>query len=94
MVIEMALARKAEAKARMSIYINAENRTRLAKVPKGLKTALINDALSQVLTAMEQQDKFDNFLDTVRSIQPVKASKSSEEMIRALRESGSVIPNP
>jgi hypothetical protein len=94
MVIEMARARKPEAKARISIDLSAENRKRLASVPKGLKTTLINDALSQVLTAIERRESFDSFLDSVRSIQPVKVSKTSEEMVRALRESGSVMSNP
>jgi hypothetical protein len=90
----MALARKTEAKARMSIYVSAENRKRLASVPKGLKTTLINDALSQVLTAMEKRENFDSFLESLRSIQPVKVPKTSEEMVRELRESGSIILNP
>jgi hypothetical protein len=90
----MALARKAEGKARMSIYVSAENRKLLAKVPKGLKTTLINDALSQALTAMEKRENFDSFLESVRSIQPVKVSKTSEELVRELRESGSAIPKP
>jgi hypothetical protein len=89
----MTLARKSESKARMSIYISAENRKRLAKVPKGLKTTLINDALSQVLTSMEKQENFDRFLESVRSIQPVKVPKSSEEMVRALRKAGSIASN-
>jgi hypothetical protein len=89
----MTLARKSESKARMSIYISAENRKRLAKVPKGLKTTLINDALSQVLTSMEKQVNFDSFLESVRSIQPVKVPKSSEEMVRALRKAGSIASN-
>ncbi|MGB8817602.1 MAG: hypothetical protein WCC66_06735 [Rhizobiaceae bacterium] len=89
----MTLARKVEAKARMSIYVTAENRKRLASVPKGLKTALINDALSQVLTAIEKRENFESFLESVRSIQPVKVSKSSEEMVRALREPGSADSN-
>jgi hypothetical protein len=89
----MTLARKSESKARMSVYISAENRKRLAKVPKGLKTTLINDALSQVLASMEKQENFGSFLESVRSIQPVKVPKSSEEMVRALREAGSVASN-
>jgi hypothetical protein len=94
MVSDMALRQKADVKARMSIYVSAENRRRLANVPKGLKTTLINDALSQVLTAMEKQVNFDSFLESVRSIQPVKVSESSEKMVRALRETGLAGPNP
>jgi hypothetical protein len=94
MVKKMSLARKAAPKARMSIYVSEENRKRLARIPKGLKTTLVNDALSQALTTMEKQDNFGNFLDAVREIKRVKISKSSEEMVRELRKTGSVILNP
>lgn len=82
----MSLAKKTAPKARMSIYISADNQRRLARIPKGMKTALINDALAHALTEIERQESFGKFLETVRSIKRVKASKSSEDMIRELRE--------
>ena len=92
MVTDMSLAKKTEPKARMSIYISAENQRRLARVPKGVKTTLINDALSNALSEMEKQENFGKFLETVRSIKRVKAPKSSEDMIRELRETGTILP--
>lgn len=90
----MSLARKSEPKARMSIYLSAENRKRLAGVPRGLKTTLINDALERVLTEIEKKENFDSFLGAVRSIQPVKSQRSSEEMVRSLRETGTPATKP
>ena len=88
----MSLAKKTASKARMSIYVSAENQRRLARVPKGAKTALINDALSNALSEIDRQENFGKFLETVRSIKRVKAPKSSEDMIRELRESGTILP--
>ena len=93
MEIIVSLAKMASAKSRMSIYISAENQRRLARIPKGEKTTLINDALSQALTAIEKEEKFDAFLKAVRSIKRVKATKSSEEMVRELRETGAIVPS-
>jgi hypothetical protein len=89
----MTVARKVEAKARMSIYISDENRIRLARVPKGMKTTLVNEALSQALTTMEKEENFDAFLKAVRAIKRVKAAKSSEEMVQELRETGTIVPS-
>lgn len=82
----MAIAKKTAPKARMSIYITAENQRRLARIPRGVKTTLINDALATALADIERQEKFGEFLETVRSIKRVKTELSSEEMVRALRE--------
>ena len=90
----MSLAKRSPAKSRMSIYISAENQRRLARIPKGEKTTLINDALTQALTAIEKRENFDRFLESVRSVKPVKMSASSEEMVRRLRETGSPVPSP
>ncbi len=78
----------------MSIYISAENQRRLARVPKGVKTALINDALAHALTTIEKREHFDRFLESVHAVKPVKVSKTSEQMVRELRETGTIVPNP
>jgi hypothetical protein len=36
---------------------------------------------------------FDEFLATVRAINPVTTTKSSEEMVHELRQNGTVIPD-
>ena len=74
----------------MSIYISEDNRKRLDRVPRGQKTKLVNQALSQVLTALENSENFDAFLGKIRSIKPVAASKSSEAMTRELRKTGAI----
>jgi hypothetical protein len=89
----VSLAKKSAPKVRMSIYISAENQRRLARVPKGMKTTLVNDALSLALTTMEREENFDAFLKSVRAIKRVKAAKSSEEMVRELRETGAIVPS-
>ena len=76
--------------SRMSIYISEPNRRRLAKVPRGKKTELVNKALEDVLSAMERREHFDAFLDDVRNIKRVRTAKSSTEMIRELRETGAI----
>lgn len=78
--------------SRMSIYISEENRRRLDAVPRGEKTDLVNKALDGVLSDLEKKRNFGKFLDHVRSIKPVKMRKSSEEMLRELRETGTIEP--
>ena len=90
----MSLAERSPSKSRMSIYISAENQRRLARIPRGEKTTLINDALSQALSAMEKREHFDRFLESVHAVKPVKVSKTSEQMVRELRETGTIVPNP
>ena len=90
----MPLAERSPAKSRMSIYSSAENQRRLARIPRGEKTTLINDALSQALSTIEKREHFDRFLESVHAVKPVKVSKTSEQMVRELRETGTIVPNP
>ncbi len=77
-------------KIRMSIYVTEANRRRLARIPRGRKTEIVNEALEQVLMAMEQRAGFQRFLKKAKAIQPVKAAKSSQELVRDLRDTGAV----
>jgi hypothetical protein len=88
----MSVAKRKSAMLRMSIYISEENRRRLADVPRGEKTELVNKALDGVLSDLEKKRNFDDFLEMVRQIKPVKMRKSSEQMIRELRETGRIEP--
>jgi hypothetical protein len=74
--------------SRMSIYISEPNRRRLAKVPRGQKTELVNKALEDALVSMEQRENFDSFMDEVKAIKRVRTAKSSTEMLKELRETG------
>ena len=71
--------------SRMSIYISEPNRRRLAKVPRGQKTELVNKALEDALVAMERRENFDSFMDEIKR---VRTAKSSTEMLKELRETG------
>ena len=88
----MSVAKRKPAMSRMSIYISEENRRRLDSIPRGEKTELVNKALDGVLGDLEKKRNFGKFLDHVRSIKPVKMRKSSEEMLRELRETGTIEP--
>ncbi len=74
--------------SRMSIYISEPNRRRLAKVPRGQKTELINKALEDALVSMERRENFDSFMDAVKAIKRVRTAKSSTVMLKELRETG------
>jgi hypothetical protein len=74
--------------SRMSIYISEPNRRRLAKVPRGQKTELVNKALEGALLAMEQRENFDVFMAHLKAIKRVRTDKSSFEMLKELRETG------
>lgn len=91
MVGAMPTTKSEPSKSRMSIYVSEANRRRLARIPRGKKTLLVNQALAQVLTDLEKQENFDVFLKKINEIKPVAASKSSEEMVRELRETGTII---
>ena len=88
----MSVAKRKPAMSRMSIYISEENRRRLDAIPRGEKTELVNKALDGVLGDLEKKRNFDKFLDQIRSIKPVRMRKSSEEMLRELRETGTIEP--
>ena len=74
--------------SRMSIYISEPNRRRLAKIPRGQKTELVNRALEDALVAMERRENFDSFMDEVKKIKRVRTAKSTTEMLKELRETG------
>lgn len=74
--------------SRMSIYISEPNRRRLAKIPRGQKTELVNKALEDALVAMERRENFDSFMDEIKAIKRVRTAKSSTEMLKELRETG------
>ena len=76
--------------SRMSIYITEPNRRRLAAIPRGQKTELVNEALDKVLSDIEKRKNFDKFLEDARNFPRVKYKKSSEEMIREVRETGDI----
>lgn len=82
------------AKSRMSIYISEANRRRLARVPRGMKTEIVNEALARVLTDLERRENFDAFLEKIRNIPRVSAPARSEEMVRRLRETGEITLKP
>ena len=88
----MSVAKRKPAMSRMSIYISEENRRRLDAIPRGEKTKLVNNALDGILSDLEKQRNFDKFLDEVRSIKPVKMRKSTEDMLRELRKTGTIEP--
>ncbi len=74
--------------SRMSIYISEPNRRRLAKIPRGQKTELVNRALDDALVAIERRENFDAFMAEVKAIKRVRTAKSSTEMLKELRETG------
>ena len=73
----------------MSIYISEANKKRLARIPRGRKTSLVNEALARLLTELEKQEGCD-VSRKIREITPVTTSKTSEEMVKELRETGTI----
>ena len=73
-------------KIRTTLYLTQENRERLERIPRGLKTDLMNKAIARVLEELEREENAKQFINMIASIEPVKAKYSSEEMVRMLRE--------
>lgn len=86
----MPAPKREAAMSRMSIYISESNRRRLDAIPRGEKTELVNKALDEALSEIEKQKNFDDFLRMVKAIKPVKMHKNSEEVLRELRETGTI----
>jgi hypothetical protein len=86
----MSVAKRKSAMSRMSIYISESNRRRLDGIPRGEKTELVNKALDQALSEIERQKNFDTFLEMARNFPRIKMKKSSEDMLRELRETGDI----
>ncbi len=86
----MRSAKGEASKSHMLIYISEANRKRLARIPRGRKTSLVNEALARLLTELEKQEGFETFLRKIREITPVTTSKTSEEMVKELRETGTI----
>ena len=86
----MPAPKREPAMTRMSIYISETNRRRLDAIPRGEKTDLVNKALDAALGEIERQKNFGEFLEMAHNFPRVKARKSSEEMIRELRETGDI----
>jgi hypothetical protein len=77
-------------KTRTSIYITEANRKRLAKVPRGQKTKLINKALDKVLSELERKAAMAEFIERAKTTKKVKSTRSSEDMIYELRTTGTI----
>ena len=88
----MPAPKREPAMTRMSIYISEINRRRLEAIPRGEKTELVNNALDTALGEIERRKNFGEFMEMVKAIKPVKMRKSSEDMIRELRETGTIEP--
>lgn len=73
-------------KIRTTLYLTQENKRRLDRIPRGQKTALMNKAIANALIELERQENAQKFLTLIATIQPVKTTYSSEEMVRMLRE--------
>ena len=72
--------------SRMSIYITEPNSRRLAAIPRGQKTELVNEALDKVLSDIEKRKNFHEFIDEISKIKRVKVERSISDMIKELRE--------
>ncbi len=77
-------------KTRTSVYITEENRRRLAKIPRGEKTRLINEALDDALTELDRKVAYGKFVESLKTLKRVKSKKTSEELVRELRETGTI----
>lgn len=77
---------KEEPKVRMSFYVTKRNSTRLRSIPRGQKSKLVNQALSEVLSTIEKKNKMSSFLSKIEKLTPVKSEKTSEELVRELRQ--------
>jgi hypothetical protein len=84
----MPVSKQQSPMSRMSIYISEPNRRRLAQIPRGQRTDLVNKALEDALVAMERRENFDVFMAGVKVIKRVRTEKSSTEMLNELRGSG------
>lgn len=77
-------------KVRTSVYLTAENRQRLDDIPRGEKTAFINQALDDALDKLEKRsESYSDLMKRVKAFQGIKPSKPSEVLIRELRENRS-----
>ena len=73
-------------KVRTTLYLTQENKQGLDRIPRGQKTALMNRAIAHALKELEQKENNKKFLNIISHIEPVKTNKSSEDMVRLLRE--------
>jgi len=76
---------KAEKKYRTTFYLTEENKVLLDRVPRGKKTSLINQALSELLKGMEKEKNKQKLFNMIKEIEPVAYEQSSVEMVRTLR---------
>ena len=73
-------------KVRTTLYLTAENKERLDRIPRGQKTALMNRAIATALRELDRKKNAQVLLDMVAAIEPVRPMLSSEDMVRSLRE--------
>lgn len=74
------------AKYRTTFYLTEENKRLLDQIPRGNKTALINEALNKLLKEKEQERNKKKLSLMIDDIVPAKHNESSVDMIRKLRE--------
>lgn len=70
----------------MSFYVTKRNSSLLRSIPRGQKSKLVNEALSEVLSTIEKKKKMNAFLAKVGKLTPIKSEKTSEELVRELRQ--------
>ena len=78
---------QSEPKTRTSVYLTDSNRRRLDQIPRGAKTALINEALTKALDEAEREaGAYADLMARLKALKPVKPSRASEVLLRELRE--------
>jgi len=73
-------------KVRTTLYLTVENKEKLDRIPRGQKTALMNQAIAVALQALERKKNSETWLQMITDIEPVSTEMSSEMMLRNLRE--------
>lgn len=80
------IAETEHAKVRTTLYLTAENKEQLDRIPRGQKTALMNRAIATALRELDRKKNAQVLLEMVAAIEPVSPVLSSEDMVRSLRE--------
>lgn len=73
-------------KYRTTFYLTEENKAMLDQIPRGMKTELVNEALSLLLKKRKKEQNNKKLNEMIQAINPVQTQSSSEEMVKALRD--------
>ncbi len=67
---------------RATVYLTPRNKKRLAKLRRGEKTRKLNEALDNAFRQDEKKQAFENLMDSIADIEPVKPKISSSQVLR------------